>query len=155
MGQFIRLDKIKASAHIETIVHNADLKNGQFVELGASAEELGGEAVDITLTAEGERPEAIVTTVHLDYGHPDFDETTQVTKAGKAGRAHIIEKGDMISFLAEEGGLATGVKAGDDVAVGANGLGIKKSELEQEIIGKAIRVDYMPNIGDLVVVRFN
>lgn len=152
MGQFIRLDKIKASAHIETIVHKADLKNGQFVELGASSEGLGGEAVDITLTEEGKRPEAIVTTVHLDYGHPDYDETKQVTLAGKAGRAHIIEKGDMISFLVD---MAEGVEAGADVAVGANGLGIKVAEEADEVIGKAIRQDYMANIGDLVVVRFN
>ena len=153
MGQFIRLDKIKPSAHIETIVDaEKDLKNGQFVELGISAEELGGDAVNVVLTEEGARPEAIVTTVHMGYGHPDFSETEAVTKAGKAGRAHIIEKGDMISFLTD---IATGVVAGNDVAVGANGLGIKVAEEADEVIGKAIRVDYMANIGDLVVVRFN
>lgn len=151
MGQFIRLDKIKNSAHIETIVHEQDLKNGQFVELGASDEALGGEAVSIVKTEEGTRPEAIVTTVHLGYGHPDFDEVEAVTKAGKAGRAHIIEHGDMISFLAD---LVTGVvEDGDDVAVGANGLGIKKAEEGNEVIGKIIRQDYMANVGDLVVVR--
>lgn len=152
MGQFIRLDKIKSSAHIETIVHNKDLKNGQFVELGASAEELGGEAVNIELTGEGTRPEAIVTTVHLSYGHPDFDIVDAVTKAGKAGRAHIIEHGDMIAFLTD---LVAGSPAeGDDVAVGANGLGIKLAEEGEEVIGKVIRQDYMANVGDLVVVRF-
>lgn len=152
MGQFIRLDKIKGTAHIETIVHEEDLKNGQFVELGVSDETLGGEAVLIEKTEEGARPEAIVTTVHVDYGHPDFDETTQVTKAGKAGRAHIIERGDMISFLTD---LVEGeVTEGDLVAVAGNGLGIKKAEDEDEAIGKVIREDYMANVGDLVVVRF-
>lgn len=152
MAQFIRLDKIKSSAHIETIVHSEDLKNGQFVELGAADEALGGEAVLIEKTEAGERPEAIVTTVHLDYGHPDFEETEQVTKAGKAGRAHIIEHGDMISFLTD---LVEGqVDNGDEVAVAADGLGIKKAEEEDEVIGKVIRQDYMANVGDLVVVRF-
>lgn len=151
MGQFIRLDKIKNDAHIETIVHEEALANGQFVELGVSAEDLGGEAVNIVKTAEGAKPEAIVTTVHLGYGHPDFDELEAVTKAGKAGRAHIIERGDMIAFLAE---MAGGAVEGNDVTVGANGLGIKPATEEDEVIGKVIRQDYMANVGDLVVVRF-
>lgn len=151
MGQFIRLDKIKNDAHIETIVHEEALANGQFVELGVSEEDLGGEAVAIVKTAEGKRPEAIVTTVHLGYGHPDFDELEAVTKAGKAGRAHIIERGDMIAFLEE---MAGGALVGNDVTVGANGLGVKPATEEDEVIGKVIRQDYMANIGELVVVRF-
>lgn len=151
MGQFIRLDKIKKSAHIETVVHNEDLKNGQFVELGVADELLGGEAVAIEKTAEGARPEAIIATVHLGYGHPDYDETLAVTKAGKAGRAIIIEKGDVISFVSD---LAQGLTVGNDVAVGANGLGIKLAAEGEEVIGKVIREDYMAFIGDLVVVRF-
>lgn len=152
MSQFIRLDKIKDSAHIETIVHTKDLKNGQFVELGISDETLGGEAVLIEETEEGKRPEAIVTTVHIGYGHPDFDVLEAVTKAGKAGRAHIIEHGDIISFLDDM--VAGEVVEGDEVTVGAGGLGIKKADVDDEVIGKVIRKDYMANVGDLVVVRF-
>lgn len=156
MGQYIRLDKIKGSAHIETVVHTADLKNGQFVELGVADEALGGEAMGITPTAEGGAPEALITTVHLGYGHPDFDETLAVTKAGKAGRAHIIEKGDFVSFLDDIAGGVGALVVGDNVAVGANGLGIKKADevAGDVVIGKVVRLDFMPNVGELVVVRF-
>lgn len=152
MGQFIRLDKIKGSAHIETVVHSEDLKNGQFVELGVVDEALGGEAVAIEKTAKGARPEALIATVHIGYGHPDFDELNAVTKAGKAGRAIILEKGDVVSFADDL--VAAGLEVGSDVAVGVNGLGIKKAELEEEVIGKVISKDYMANVGDLIVVRF-
>lgn len=151
MSHFIRLDKIKATAHIETVVHTEELKNGQFVELGVSHEDLGGEAVAIEKTEVGKAPEAIVTTVHLDYGNTDYNPLELVTKAGKAGRAHIIEKGNMISFLKE---MAVGVAVGNDVTVGTGGFGIKVAEDGEEVIGKVIREDYMANVGDLLVVRF-
>lgn len=152
MSQFIRIDKIKATSHIETVVHTEALKNGQFVELGVSDEALGGEAVAIKKTAEGKRPEAIIVTPHLSYGALDFKELEAVTEPGKAGRAIILEKGDMLGFLSDL--AAEGVVVGSEVTTGVEGLGIKLAVEGEEIIGTVIREDYMANVGDLLVVRF-
>lgn len=153
MGQYVREDKIKSSAHVESFVSAEDIKNGQFVELGAIDEELGGEVVAVTKSEKGKKPEAIVLTVHVNKGYVDYKETEQVTKAGKAGRAVILEKGDVLSFLEDIAG-AGALVVGDEVTVAENGLGIAKAELEEEVIGKVIGLEYMPNVGDLVVVRF-
>ena len=140
---YTRPDKIKATAHIETIVHTADLKNGQFVNLGVIDETLGGEAVSVTLTPTTTKPDAILMTEHLNYGYPDYDIAKQVTKAGKMGRAYIIEAGNTISF------------SEDLVAVGANGLGLIKADgVDDVVIGKVIGEDYLANIGELKIVRF-
>lgn len=149
---YVRLDKIKATAHIESVVHTENLKNGQFLDLGVLHEDLDGEAVKVTKTAEGGAKEALLVSEFLNYeGRADFDYTAQVTKAGKAGRAYILEAGNMLSFSTD---LATGVAVGDEVAVGADGLGIKKADgVDDEVIGIAIGEDYLANIGELVVVR--
>lgn len=150
---YTRPDKIKATAHIETIVHTADLKNGQFVNLGVIDEKLGGEAVSVTLTPTTTKPDAILMTEHLNYGYPDYDIAKQVTKAGKMGRAYIIEAGNTISF--SEDLVAVDVAVGDDVAVGVNGLGLIKADgVDDVVIGKVIGEDYLANIGELKIVRF-
>ena len=149
---YVRQDKIKATAHVESVVSLVDLKNGQFVELGITDETLGGEAVGVEKTAEGAKPEAIILTVHIDQGYHDYNILDQVTKPGKAARAVILEKGDVLSFLTD---IAGGLVEGDQVAVAAGGLGVKKADgVDDVVIGKVIRLDYLANIGDLVVVRF-
>lgn len=150
---YLRLDKVKATAHIESFVSETDVKNGQFVNIGAVLEDQGGEAVAIDKAVAGGGAEALVTTVQGVYQNtPDFDITKEVTKAGKAGRAHVLETGNVISFLVknDEVGLFT---AGDDVAVGEGGLGIKLAEGEDRVIGKVQAIEFQQNIGDLVVVR--
>lgn len=150
---YVRLDKIKSSAHIETFVHNEDLKNGQFVKVGKILEEHGGEAVEVKKAASDAEAKAIVTTVHGVYQNgKDFDITKEVTKAGKAGRAHVIETGNVISFLVPND-KAKEFKAGDNVGIGDDGLGIKKAD-SGEGIGQVQAVEFQPNVGDLVVVRF-
>ena len=149
---YVRLDKIKATAHIESVVHSADLKNGQFLELGVIDETLGGEAVDVEMSTVDTKPEAILVTPHLDYGEINFDYAKQVTKAGKMGRAYILEAGNTLSFSAD---LVAGEPAvGDMVTVGESGLGIKKVTDSEVAIGKVIGTEYLANIGDLTVVRF-
>lgn len=149
---YIRLDKVGASDHYETVTSLEALQNGQFVDLGAAIEDGEGEAVAITKTATGKAPDAILTSVFVDKGYPDFDITKQEVKPGKAARALVIKKGQMVSLNKEICGEA---KKGDDVAVAVNGLGLKKAELEEIVIGKVIREDYLEFIGDLLVVRFN
>lgn len=151
---YVRLDKVKPAAHIESFVHDADLKNGQFVTIGATLPEHGGEAVGIELAAEGSEPEAIVTTVQGVYQNTaDFDITKEVTKAGKAGRAHIVESGDVISFLVSPEEL-DGFTEGDDTAIGADGLGVKVAGEGDQVIGKVLAKEFQNNVGDLLVVRF-
>lgn len=151
---YLRLDKLKPSAHIESFVHTGDVANGQFVNIGALLEDQGGEAVAITKAAEGGKAEAIVTTVQGVYQNtPDFDITKEVTKAGKAGRAHVLETGNVISFLVAND-VVDQFTAGADVAIGADGLGIKVAAEGDEVIGTVQAVELQHNIGDLVVVRF-
>lgn len=150
---YVRLDKIKNSAHIESIVHEEDLKNGQFLDLGVLHEDLDGEATEVTKTAEGGAYQALLVSEFLNYeGRADFDYAAQVTKAGKAGRAYILEPGNMISVTED---LINGtIAVGDDVAIGAEGLGFKKADVDEVVVGKAIGEDYLANIGELLVVRF-
>lgn len=147
--QYVRLDKISSAGHIETTISTEDLRNGQFVELGAIDESQGGEAVVVEKAEQGALVEALITTPHIDYGNTDYDIREAVTKAGKAGRAHIIQKGDIVSFLQEEV-----IANGSEVAIGAGGFGVKLAEEGEEVIGKVIATEYQANIGDLTVVRF-
>lgn len=149
---YIRLDKIGADARLESAVAKEALRNGQFIDLGAAVEDAEGEAVEVTKAKAGKRPEAVMATVFVDYGELDFDITEQELKAGKAGRAVVLQKGQILSFNKE---IATGeLKKGDDVTVGEDGLGIKKANgSSDEVIGKVIRMDYLNFIGDLVTIR--
>lgn len=147
---YVRLDKIKPSAHIESVVSEAVLPNGQWVKFGALDEDLGGEAIKATKAVKGEKPEGLVTTVHVDYGHPDYNILDQVTKIGKVGRTHIVEEGNRFAFLKD---MATGVAIGDEVTVGEDGFGVAKAEVGNYVVGTAIGEDYLANIGDLVIVR--
>ena len=150
---YVRLDKVKSTAHIETVIHNAPLSNGTFVELGAVDEAFGGEAVGITLTAQGKAPEAIVVSEFIDYGHPDYDYTKQSIPAGKGARAYIIERGNVMSFSTDL--VPEGLVKGDAVAVGADGVGLVKADgIDDVVIGKVIDLDYLANVGDLVQIRF-
>lgn len=149
---YVRLDKVKNYAHIESVVHTADLKNGQFVELGILDEALGGEAVGIAVATEGKKPEAIIVSEFIDYGYPDFDYAKQVTKAGKLARAYVLEAGNTMSFSTDL--VEAGLVAGDLVTVDADGLGIRKVVASEEVAGKVIGLDYLANVGDLTVVRF-
>lgn len=148
---YIRLDKIGSDARLASVAMEAELLAGQFVNLGAVLEDAEGEVVEATKAEAGKKADALVCPVYLDKGYPDFDITTQSIAAGKAARALHPEAGQIVSFNAEN---AAGLKAGDKVTVGANGLGVKKAGESDEAIGTVISLEYLSNIGDLVVVRF-
>lgn len=147
---YVRLDKIGSDARLESGVAKEALKSGQFVMLGAAIDEAEGEAVEVTKAKVNTIPDAVMAPVFVDYGEFNFDITEQELKAGKAGRAVVLSKGQIISFL-EDG--KKGTKKGDKVAVAADGLGVAKTETDEHAIGTVIRKDYLANIGDLVVVR--
>lgn len=146
---YVRLDKIGADARIESVAAKEVLKNGQFVDLGKSID--GEEMVEATKTKEGKAPEAFVASAFVDYGHPDFDITKQEVKPGKPARAYHKVAGQVISVNKE---LAPGIKVNDPVTVGKDGLGFKKATESDEVVGIAIREDYLAFIGDLMTIRF-
>lgn len=147
---YVRLDKVGGQDHYESFVSAEKIVNGQWLDLGDMDLDLGIEVANVTKTVEGKEPDALACTVFINYGELNYEETEQALEIGKAGRALIKKKGQIVSFNAEN---APGVVPGDDVTVGANGLGVKKAEAEDVVIGKVIREDYLNFIGDLVVVR--
>ena len=150
---YLRLDKIPATGHIESVVSNSEeLVAGQFVELGAVLNVAEGEEVSYTKATEGRAFDALVAPVFLDSDAYPFEEVLEKTIAiGKPARAFILQKGDMVSFNAEN---AVGVVAGNDVKVGANGLGVAPAITGDTVIGKCIAVEFEPGVGDLAVIRF-
>lgn len=150
---YLRLDKIPATGHIESVVSDSEeLVAGQFVELGAVLNVAEGEEVSYTKATEGGAFDALVAPVYLDSDANAFEDMLEKTVGiGKPARAFILQKGDMVSFNAEN---AAGVEAGDDVKVGANGLGVAKADEGDTAIGKCIAVEFEPGVGDLAVIRF-
>lgn len=150
---YLRLDKIPATGHIESVVSDSEeLVAGQFVELGAVLNVAEGEEVSFTKATEGGAFDALVAPVFLDGELDPMGEVLEKTIAiGKPARAFILQKGDMVSFNAEN---AAEVKAGDNVKVGANGLGVAKAAEGDTVIGKCIAVEFEPGVGDLAVIRF-
>ena len=150
---YLRLDKIPATAHIESVVSDSEeLVAGQFVDLGAVLNVAEGEEVNYTKAIAGKTFDALVAPVFLDSDADAFGDLLEKTVGiGKPARAFILQKGDVVSFNAEN---ATGVEAGDDVKVGTNGLGVAKAAEGDTVIGKCIAVEFEPGVGDLAVIRF-
>lgn len=141
MTKFVRLDKIKATAHIESIVANADLLNGQFLALGAL--QADGEARLATPSGDVTKQLVFHASVPLTY-EDRSNELDFVLKAGKVGRAYVLETGDIVSIddaTLEVGDIVIPSETGfvEGVAVGLHG----------EVI--AIEIDAI--VGRLAVIR--
>ena len=116
------LDKIKATAHIESVVASEDMVNGQFLSRGVLGED--GESRVATPATDEASAEVFVADAPLSYGDPHFDLGKYVVKAGETGRAFHLEKGDVISVTTD---LVAGAKVGDNLTIGDKGLGFKKA----------------------------
>jgi len=103
--KYLRLDKIKATAHIESIVASEDLVNGQFLALGALQPD--GEARQATPSGDVAEQLVLHASVPLTY-EDRSNELDFVLKAGKTGRAFVLETGDVISI--DDKTLAVGAK---------------------------------------------
>lgn len=147
---YVRIDKFGGQDAIESFVSVNPVANGQWLNLGESDLDLGIEVVRATDAKEGKQPDGLAHTVHIDYGELNYDDTKQVLAAGKIGRVLHHKKGNIFSFNVEN---AEGLKAGDNVAVGVGGMGIKKAAEGDFVVGQVIRLDYLAYVGDLVVVR--
>lgn len=149
---FLHLDKVKSSAHIESIVDEKNvLKAGQFVDLTVIDEENGGEIFKFEKSKPKAKVDGLVVPVHKDYGYADFDEAIQTVRKGEAARVYIIEKGNIISFHKDMMGA---VKVGDKLAIGKDGFALEKTESDEEKVAVAVAEREINNVGEVIAVRF-
>ena len=71
---------------------------------------------------------------------------SEVTKAGEVGRAHVIEKGDVISFAVEADKVSQ-FKPGEGVTIGEDGFGVKPAG-EGDAIGTVQAIEFLNNTGE-------
>lgn len=147
---YVRLDKIKATAHMESIVANQDLVNGQFVALGKL--QADGEAR--LVTPSGDVNEDLV--LHASTGLTYEDRQTEldfVLKAGKEGRGLVLESGNIISISID--GLVGEHAENAIVVPDGNGFAVADvtSGMPTGISGKIIGYDVDVYAGRLAVIR--
>lgn len=116
------LDKIKATAHIESVVATDELMNGQFCALGVLGED--GESRVATKAANETEADVMVAEAPISYGDPHFDLAKYTVKPGDTARAYHLEKGDVISVTTD---LVADAKVGDALTIGDEGKGFKKA----------------------------
>lgn len=140
---FVRLDKISATAHIETIVATQDLLNGQFLALGALQED--GEARLATPAGTGDI--VFHASVPLQYESLAEDKDFKLP-AGKAGRGYVLTRGDIVSILND------GLAEGDTVVSGANGFEVSVEPIPADaVVGEVLTLETLGNVGELAVIR--
>lgn len=148
---YTRLDKISATAHIESIVADVDLVNGQHVVLGELQED--GEARKVTVYEEGGDKTKVVfhSSVPLTY-EDRTNELDFVLKAGKIGRSYVYENGNIVSVTKD---LIQG-EAKKNALVDIAGEGFKvvgEEETVEGLHGEIIDIDYDAIAGELAVIR--
>lgn len=148
MANYVRLDKIKATAHIESIVATQDLQNGQFLSLGDL--QADGEARKATPSADVSEGLVFHASVPLTY-EDQTNELDFVLKAGKVGRAYVLETGDIISI--SESAVSGGVVKGDKVIPAVNGFAKASVAKPTGLHGKILDIEVDAVAGKLVVIR--
>lgn len=143
MAKYVRLDKIKATAHIESIVAVTDLNNGLFLELGEL--QADGEARKVTVSADTTKQLVFHASVPLTY-EDRTNEMDFVLKAGKVGRGYVLETGDIVSI-----DHATLVK-GDKVIPDVDGFAVGTPA---GLHGEVIAVEFDAIVGRLAVIRIS
>lgn len=141
--KYVRLDKVKATAHIESIVASTDLLNGQFLALGAL--QADGEARQATPSGDVSKQLVLHASVALTY-EDRTNELDFVLKAGKVGRGYVLETGDIISI--DDANLAVG----DLVIPSATGF---VEGVPAGLHGEVIAVEMDAIVGRLAVIRIN
>lgn len=150
---YVRLDKIKKNAHIESIVSATDLKNGAFLALGELQED--GETRLVTASKDETKQLVFHASVPLQY-ESGAHVTDFVLKAGKVGRAFVLEKGNIVSIskaavtggTVAKGALVNPSETGFDVI---DGVEVANKAVTGEII--ALEVDAIA--GELAVIRIS
>ncbi len=92
----IRLDKVKATAHLVNFTFATDLNNGMVVALGDL--QADGETYTAAAPADITKDRIVIhASVPMGYAEPDFEQDF-VLKAGKEGRGYVPERGDIITI---------------------------------------------------------
>ncbi|MCT3188839.1 hypothetical protein [Limosilactobacillus reuteri] len=138
------LDKISATAHIDSVVAREDLKNGQWLTLGLL--DADGERRLATKATNEETADVLLVTSFTKYD-PNTNFADYVTKAGQTGRGFHMISGDVISVTKD---LVVGAKKGDSLTIGDNGLGFKKAE--NRGIAQIIGEEHQGFYGDVFVI---
>lgn len=145
------LDKISATAHIESVVATEDLSNGQFLTLGVLGPD--GESRVATKATAADKADVFLADPPLSYDDPHFDLGSYKVKAGNTGRAYHMIKGDVISVTTDLV-AGDGVKPGDELTIGDNGHGFKK-QTSGSGIALLIGKEQHGFDGDVYVIAFH
>ncbi|MED3976205.1 hypothetical protein P4639_22665 [Priestia megaterium] len=144
---YVRLDKVGADQHIESIVASEDLKNGGFLELGAL--QADGEARLATPSGDTTKELVFHASVPLTY-EDRTNELDFTLKAGKVGRAYVVRTGNIAS-VSFDGVIGTPAK-GAIVAPHADGFEVVETAPEG-LHGEIIAIDNDLYAGQLAVIR--
>lgn len=150
---YIKLDKIKATAHLESVVATEDLVNGTFLELGEL--QADGEARLATPSGDTTKELVLHASNGLVYGDRE-NEFDFILKAGKEGRSYVPETGNVVSFSSDL--VGEGVVKNSVVVPAADGKGVALHDGVAALTGlhgKVIAIDFDANAGAMTVVRFN
>ncbi|MED3440173.1 hypothetical protein P4393_11950 [Bacillus subtilis] len=144
---YTRLDKISATVHIESIVANEDLENGQWLELGDLQPD--GEARLATPSGDTSKELVFHSSVPLTY-EDQTNELDFVLKAGKVGRGYVPEDGQIISI--SENGVIGEITKNALVIPDPKGFAVT-TEAVTGLHGKIIAIENDVNAGRLAVIR--
>lgn len=144
--KYVRLDKIKATAHLESIIATEDLVNGQFLALGAL--QADGEARLATPSGDVTKQLVFHASVPLTY-EERTNELDFVLKAGKVGRGYVLEAGDIVSI--DDATLAVG----NIVVPSPTGWVVDADGIVEGLHGEVIAVEIDAIAGRLAVIRVN
>lgn len=147
---YVRLDKISADAHIESIVAEQDLVNGQFLALGALQPD--GEAR--LATPSGDKSKKLVFHASVPLTYEDrTNELDFVLKAGKVGRGYVLSEGDIISISKE---AVEGVAVGALVDPAETGfVAVADPASVTGLHGEVIAIEVDAIAGELAVIRIS
>lgn len=134
----IRLDKIKATAHLESFTFATDLENGRVVALGDL--QADGEAKTATAPADVAKDIIVLhASVPMNYDESQLEEDFKL-KAGDKGRGYILESGDIVTITDDQFVAAPAVKDLVEPVVGDTKL-------------KKVAVDVTANLAFKVIAK--
>lgn len=141
MSTIVRLDKIKATAHIVNFVFDTDLENGRIVALGDL--DVDGETYKASAPADVTADRMVLhASVPMGYDEPDLEEEF-VLKAGQRGRGYVLEIGDIVTITDDAFVM---VPNKGDIVVPVNGntkLTVASEEPDAKIKFKVIAKEYL------------
>lgn len=132
----VRLDKIGATAHVESIRVNKDTQNGSILALGAL--ESDGEIIAGSAPLDVSKDELVLLACDiLEYKEPSFEQDF-ILKAGKPGRGYHLVDGDIITLT--DNAFETATTVGKYILPVNNKttLGVADAATTERLVFKAI-----------------